>query len=62
LRGRILDQLRAAPDDAWTQVPARIGDHDADAIGTALEALERDHLVELDRSERGRPRARLPIA
>jgi A/G-specific adenine glycosylase len=62
LRGRILDQLRAASGDAWTRVPARIGDHDADAIGTALEALERDHLVELDLSGPGRPRARLPIA
>ncbi|HEY7827847.1 MAG TPA: hypothetical protein VIB99_06405 [Candidatus Limnocylindrales bacterium] len=62
LRGRILDQLRAAPDDAWTLVPATIGEHDASAIRTALAALERDHLLELDRSDPGQPRARLPIA
>jgi len=62
LRGRILDLLREAPGDAWTRVPAPIGDHDSAMVSVALMALERDHLVELDRSRSGRPRARLPIA
>lgn len=62
LRGRLLDQLREAPGNSWTTVPALIGDHDGDAIRMALEAMERDRLVELDASGPGRPRARLPTA
>jgi A/G-specific adenine glycosylase len=51
LRGRIVDQLRAARDGEWTEVGAPIGSHDAIAVGAALDALARDGLVELDGSE-----------
>jgi hypothetical protein len=54
--------LRESPGEAWTTIPARIGGHDDGAIQVALEAMERDRLVELDRSVPGRPRARLPTA
>lgn len=70
LRGRILDRLRAAPDEAWINVPAPIGEHDLAAIATSLRAMERDGLLELevlDQVTAGAagppsPRARLPIA
>jgi A/G-specific adenine glycosylase len=69
LRGRILDQLRDAPGDAWTIFGQPIGGHDRVAIGVSLRAMERDGLLELEGDERGdegdghtSPRARLPIA
>ena len=70
LRGRILDRLRAAPDEAWINVPAPIGEHDLAAIARSLRAMERDGLLELevlDQVTAGAagspsPRARLPIA
>ncbi|HEY7132041.1 MAG TPA: hypothetical protein VH440_07300, partial [Candidatus Limnocylindrales bacterium] len=48
LRGRIVDRLRALPDDAWTTIDAPIGEHDAVAVERALLALARDGLVELE--------------
>lgn len=71
LRGRIVDRLRAASDGAWTVVAGPIGAHDEAAVSTALEALARDGLIELQQPGPGghgsRPgsraaRARLPIA
>jgi A/G-specific adenine glycosylase len=62
LRGRILDQLREAPGDAWTVFGRPIGRHDRAAIGVSLRAMERDGLLELDRDGGAAPRARLPIA
>jgi A/G-specific adenine glycosylase len=60
LRGRILDRLRDASDDAWLTFRGPIGEHDADAVGTALRAMASDGLLEL----RGvtPPEARLPLA
>lgn len=61
LRGRIVERLREAPDAGWTAVVAPIGDHDAAAVETALAALERDGLIELDEPDGVSPRlARLP--
>jgi A/G-specific adenine glycosylase len=62
LRGRIVEQLRAATDGAWTVFAGPIGDHDQTAIAAALEALARDGLVELDLDSRVAPRARLPLS
>ncbi len=63
LRGRILDRLREAPDETWTMFEEPIGGHDPAAIATALEAMRRDGLLELDQpTEAGQLRARLPIA
>jgi A/G-specific adenine glycosylase len=70
LRGRILDRLREAHEEAWTSFPEPIGGHDLAAIATSLRAMERDGLLELDVAGPVRagaaatpaPRARLPIA
>ena len=59
LRGRLLDRLRSAPDGAWVEFPAAIGDHDPAAVAKALSAMSADGLLELDAA---RTRARLPIA
>ena len=48
LRGRIVDRLRDAPDADWTAVASPMGGHDAAAVETALAALEREGLIELD--------------
>ncbi|MDO8483404.1 MAG: A/G-specific adenine glycosylase [Candidatus Limnocylindrales bacterium] len=62
LRGRIVDQLRAAQDGAWIVLDAPIGEHDRAAVAAALEALARDGLVELDGADpTAARRARLPI-
>jgi A/G-specific adenine glycosylase len=61
LRGRILDRLREADGPAWTAISAPIGEHDGPAVAMALRALDRDGLIELDRTA-DPPRARLPIA
>ena len=59
LRGRILDLLRDAPGETWSQIPPRIGTHDHAAVARAIEALANDGLIERDP---GNPfRARLPI-
>jgi A/G-specific adenine glycosylase len=63
LRGRILDRLRAAPDDAWVSLDGPIGIHDLDGIRAAAVALASDGLVELeDRPPPGAIRARLATA
>jgi len=63
LRGRILDRLRDAPGESWTTFDAPIGEHDPAAIATALEAMRRDGLLELQGPPGSAgPRARLPIA
>lgn len=59
LRGRILDLLRDAHGDAWSQVPVSIGTHDHAAVARAIEALARDGLLERDPTDPNR--ARLPI-
>ena len=46
LRGRIIERLRALQDGAWETLPAPIGAHDADAIESALAALQREGMVE----------------
>jgi A/G-specific adenine glycosylase len=48
LRGRIVDRLRDADGTSWIDVEAPIGDHDEGAIESALLALTRDGIVELD--------------
>jgi A/G-specific adenine glycosylase len=48
LRGRIVDRLRDAEGTSWIVVEAPIGDHDEGAIESALLALTRDGIVELD--------------
>jgi A/G-specific adenine glycosylase len=70
LRGRILDRLREAPDEAWTSFPEPIGGHDPPAISRSLRAMEGDGLLELEGvgqataggADRPILRARLPIA
>jgi A/G-specific adenine glycosylase len=64
LRGRILDQLRAAAGAGWVAIPAEIGGHERDAIDAALVALEREGAIELHvAADNGRrPRARLATA
>ena len=46
LRGRIVDRLRDAPDGAWVAFTEPMGEHGAAAVQAAIEALERDGLVE----------------
>ena len=58
LRGRILDRLRDAPDGAWVEIAAPMGEHAADAVALELRNLAREGLLELDPS---RVRARLRI-
>ena len=59
LRGRIVDRLRGAAGTEWSTVHAPIGDHDAAAVRSALGALARDGLVELDPNDPGRARLAL---
>jgi A/G-specific adenine glycosylase len=54
LRGRIVRDLAAAPEGAWTVVAGPIGDHGAVAVATALDALARDGVVEVTRDGRAR--------
>ena len=61
LRGRIVDRLRAAPDDAWIAVDGPFGLHEGAAVAAALDALAREGLIELEPTNRaGARRARLP--
>lgn len=46
LRGRIVAHLRDLDGAAWGRLPETIGSHDQVGIAVALEALERDGLVE----------------
>jgi len=59
LRGRILDQLRAADDGAWVSLDGSIGVHDGTAVRRAVATLEREGLLELEPGSDG-IRARLP--
>ena len=61
LRGRILDRLRATPDDGWLVLDAPIGSHDRAAVAGAARALAREGLLELDGIGTGSIRARLPL-
>jgi A/G-specific adenine glycosylase len=56
LRGRIVDRLRDAAGVEWSTVEAPIGDHDTDAVRSALGALARDGIVELDATDPDRAR------
>ena len=47
LRGRLVAAFTAAPAGAWVPLPERLGHHDADAVGAAALALEREGFVEL---------------
>jgi A/G-specific adenine glycosylase len=59
LRGRIVDRLRGAVGMDWSMLDAPIGDHDVAAVRSALGALARDGLVELDPNDPGRARLAL---
>ncbi len=48
LRGRIVDDLRNAPDSEWVRIEGDYGHHDREAIEVALAGLERDGLIERD--------------
>lgn len=61
LRGRILDRLRAAPEDTWVALDGPIGAHDLGRVHRAASALAADGMIELEHSNGG-ARARLPIA
>ncbi|HUQ43763.1 MAG TPA: A/G-specific adenine glycosylase [Candidatus Limnocylindria bacterium] len=57
LRGRILDALRDAPDNAWVQFDGAIGGHEAPAVAAALGALAAEGLIAVEAG-----RARLAVA
>jgi A/G-specific adenine glycosylase len=59
LRGRIVDRLRAAVGSSWSRLDGPIGDHDISAIRSALGALARDGVVELDPADPVRARLAL---
>ncbi|HTK43754.1 MAG TPA: A/G-specific adenine glycosylase [Patescibacteria group bacterium] len=59
LRGRILDQLRDAPEARWVSFGKPIGGHAIEAVQHALTVLAREQLLELDPARR---RARLKPA
>jgi A/G-specific adenine glycosylase len=50
LRGRILDELRDAPDRVWVDFARPIGEHPASRVADELHNLARDGLLELDAS------------
>ena len=56
LRGRIVDSLRAAPGSEWSSIHVPIGDHDTPAVRSAITALIRDGLVEVDPADPARVR------
>jgi A/G-specific adenine glycosylase len=60
LRGRILDRLRAVQGDGWIAFPDAVGVHDRPAVETALVALAREGMIELQTSDP--PEARLATA
>jgi A/G-specific adenine glycosylase len=47
LRGRLVAAVSAAPAGVWVPLPARLGEHDADAIGAAARKLEREGFMDL---------------
>lgn len=56
LRGRIVDRLRDVDEAGWSTVAGPIGEHDPTAVRTALEALVRDGILELDPADPARVR------
>jgi A/G-specific adenine glycosylase len=46
LRGRVLDLLRALPDDGWWSVAGPIGAHPGPAVELAVNAMESEGLIE----------------
>jgi A/G-specific adenine glycosylase len=46
LRGRIVQRLRALGEGEWEALPGSIGEHDAEAIESAVTALQREGLLE----------------
>ncbi len=48
LRGRLVAAVTAAPAGTWVPLPERLGHHDADAIGTAAQRLEREGFLDLE--------------
>jgi A/G-specific adenine glycosylase len=62
LRGRILDQLRDAPDGAWVAFGQAIGSFDVERVHEELQRLARERIVELDAAAATPPRARLPTS
>lgn len=61
LRGRIVDRLRDASDDAWVRFEEPIGKHDVPAVERAIAQLARDGLIEVDPSS-GSQVARFSLA
>ena len=63
LRGRILDRLRAAPDERWIAVDAPSAIHEAARVRAAATAMAADGLVEIapDDLPDGPVRARLRL-
>jgi len=59
LRGRILDALRDAREDAWARLDLPLGEHDAAALEAALAGLAREGLAE--RHPTDATLARLPL-
>jgi len=57
LRGRILDQLRDAPHDAWVRFDSALGEHATAAVQAALASLAADGMIDLDGKL-----ARLPLS
>ena len=60
LRGRIVDVLRDAPSGEWATVIGPVGEHGERAVSTALDAMEREGLLERHREDP--TLARLPQA
>ena len=48
LRGRILDRLRDAPDDAWVEFADSLGSHPHVRVAEELANLAREGMLELD--------------
>jgi len=47
LRGRIIDRLRDAPDQAWVSFTQPLGEHSVDAVRLQIDRLARDGMLEL---------------
>jgi len=51
LRGRIVERLRHVDDGGWVRFDEPIGEHDRDAVASALGSLAREGLVELEATD-----------
>src|SRR4029079_2427622 len=47
LRGRLVAAVMAAPAGTWVALPARLGEHDEDAIGAAAHRLDAGGVIDL---------------